>query len=58
MSISGAWARTTGLPGKNASLFQSIALGFLYIVIDGKTLTADFVDENGNVEFTHTSKKP
>src|SRR5690606_20769826 len=58
LAVSGAGAKATELPGKNATLFQSLELGFLYIVIDGKKLTAEFVDENGNVEFTHTMQKP
>ena len=58
LAVSGAGANTTELGGKNASLFESLGLGFLYIVIDGKTLTAEFIDENGNSEFTHTIEKP
>lgn len=58
LAVSGAGAKTTELKGSNASLYQSIALGFLYIVIDGKTLTAELVDETGKTEFTHTIKKP
>lgn len=58
LAVSGAGAKATELTQKNPSLFQSLALGFLYVVIDGKTLTAQFVDENGVVEFTHTTKKP
>jgi hypothetical protein len=58
LAVSGAGAKATELKGSNASLFQSIALGFLYIVIDGKKLTAEFVDEAGAIEFTHTITKP
>lgn len=58
LAVSGAGAKATELPGNNATLFQSLELGFLYIVIEGKKLTAEFVDENGNVEFTHTILKP
>ena len=58
LAVSGAGAKTTELPGTNPSLFQSLALGFLYVVIEGKTLTCEFVDENGVVEFTHVMKKP
>lgn len=58
LAVSGAGAKTTELKGNNASLFESIELGFLYIVIDGKKLTAEFVDENGKIEFTHTITKP
>lgn len=58
LAVSGAGAKTTELGGKNPSLFETIELGFLYIVIDGKKLTAEFVDENGTIEFTHTITKP
>lgn len=58
LAVSGAGAETTSLGGKNPSLFESLELGFLYIVIDGKTLTAEFIDEAGNTEFTHTIQKP
>lgn len=58
LAVSGAGAKSTTLGGKNASLFESLELGFLYIVIDDKTLTAEFVDDSGNTEFTHTIVKP
>lgn len=58
LAISGAGAKTTELGGKNAALFESLGLGFLYVVIDGKTLTAEFVDEDGKTEFTHSIQKP
>lgn len=58
LAVSGAGAKATELPGNNPSLFQSLELGFLYVVIEGKKLTAEFVDENANVEFTHTITKP
>ena len=58
LAVSGAGAKATELPGKNATLFQSLELGFLYIVIEGKKLTAEFIDENGQTEFTHTITKP
>jgi len=57
-AISGAGAKATELGGKNPSLFESLELGFLYIKIVDKTLTAEFIDENGVTEFTHTMKKP
>ena len=58
LAVSGAGAKTTTLPGSNPQLFQSIELGFLYIVIDGKKLTAEFVDSTGAIEFTHVITKP
>ncbi|AKU95235.1 Purple acid phosphatase [Labilithrix luteola] len=58
LAVSGAGAKSTELPGNNPTLFQSLELGFLYVVIEGKKLTAEFVDENANVEFTHVINKP
>jgi len=58
LAVSGAGAKTTELPGTNPTLYQSLALGFLYVVIDGKKLTAEFIDEDGKLEFTHAITKP
>lgn len=58
LAISGAGSKLAALPGKNATLFSSVKLGFLYLVIDGNTLTAEFIDENANIEFTHVIEKP
>jgi hypothetical protein len=58
LAVSGAGAKATEFKGKNATLFQSLELGFLYIKIVDKTLTAEFIDENGVTEFTHVIKKP
>jgi hypothetical protein len=58
LAVSGAGAKATELGGDNPSLFESLELGFLYIVIEGKKLTAEFIDENGQTEFTHTITKP
>jgi hypothetical protein len=58
LAVSGAGAKATELTGKNPSLFESLELGFLYVVIEGKKLTAEFIDENGKTEFTHTMQKP
>ncbi len=58
LAVSGAGAKATEFKGSNPSLFQSLELGFLYIVIEGKKLTAEFVDENGKTEFTHVMNKP
>jgi hypothetical protein len=58
LAVSGAGAKATELGGTNPALFESLELGFLYIVIEGKKLTAEFVDENGKTEFTHTMTKP
>ncbi len=58
LAVSGAGAKATELEGSNPALFQSLELGFLYIVVEGKKLTAEFIDENGKTEFTHTITKP
>lgn len=58
LAVSGAGAKATQLGGTNPVLYESLELGFLYIVIEGKTLTAEFIDEDGKTEFTHTITKP
>jgi hypothetical protein len=55
--VSGAGASTTDLPGSNASRFQASTLGFLYVRIEGRTLTAEFVNAAGEVEFTRALAK-
>ncbi|MCS6911943.1 MAG: metallophosphoesterase [Myxococcales bacterium] len=55
--VSGAGASTTDLPGRNASRFQASTLGFLYVRIQGRTLTAEFLDAAGTVEFTRQLTK-
>jgi hypothetical protein len=57
LAVSGAGASTTELPGKNATRFQSDKLGFLYVTIMDRTLTAEFVDVTGKTEFTRTLTK-
>jgi hypothetical protein len=58
LAVSGAGAATTTLGTKNETLFQADTLGFLYVRIAGKTLTAEFCDQTGKVEFTRTLTKP
>ena len=55
--VSGAGASTTTLPGNNSVLFQEASLGFLYVVIEGNKLSAQFINEEGIVDFEHTLKK-
>jgi hypothetical protein len=55
--VSGAGASTTELPGKNQVHFQANTLGFLYVRIEGRRLTAEFIDTSGKVEFTRTLTK-
>lgn len=55
--VSGAGSSTTALPGNNPARFQSDKLGFLYVRIEGNTLTGEFIDINGNTEFRHVIAK-
>ncbi|MBK6694726.1 MAG: metallophosphoesterase [Myxococcales bacterium] len=56
--VSGGGATTTAINTKNPTQFQKEATGFLYVVIDGKKLTGEFLDDAGNVEYTRTVTKP
>ena len=47
LAVSGAGASATDLPGRNKTRFQSKELGFLYVSIVGRTLTAEFIDQTG-----------
>ena len=55
--VSGAGSKATELPGTNPVHFQSLSLGFVYIVIQDNTFTAEFIDQNGTVLFTRTLSK-
>lgn len=57
LAVSGAGASTTALEGKNAARYQSDQIGFLYVTISDRTLTAEFIDTTGKVEFTRTLTK-
>ncbi len=56
--VSGAGASASSLPGAHPTHFQSLALGFVAIAIEGGTLTAEAVDVNGQVEWTRTLTRP
>jgi hypothetical protein len=56
--VSGAGASTTELPGENIAWYQSLELGFLYVVIEGDTLTVQFIGTDGVVDYTKTIQKP
>jgi tartrate-resistant acid phosphatase type 5 len=56
--VSGGGSKTRPLEGSNATRFQSETLGFVYVDIQGKTLTAEFIDSAGTVLFTRTITKP
>jgi len=53
----GAGGAGRPLVGNNPTRFQSSAPGFLYVSIEGPTLTASFVDAGGQVGFTRTLSK-
>jgi tartrate-resistant acid phosphatase type 5 len=55
--VSGTGASATELEGDNPAHFQSLALGFLYVTIDGDTFTGEFIDTTGAVLFTRTLMK-
>lgn len=55
--VSGAGASTTELEGSNPAHFERDTLGFAWVEIKGRTFKAEFIDENGTVEFTRTVSK-
>ncbi len=55
--VSGTGSSPTRLGGTNTTRFQSAALGFVYIVIDGKNLTAEMVETDGSTSFSRTLTK-
>lgn len=56
-AVSGAGASTTKLKARNPTLFESSQIGFAYIVVAGKTLHFQFVDENAHVIFAMDVQK-
>lgn len=55
--VSGAGASTTDLPGRQPSRFGSDKLGFLYVTVTDRSLTGEFINAAGTVEFTRTITK-
>ncbi|MFO0573511.1 MAG: metallophosphoesterase [Polyangia bacterium] len=55
--VSGAGSSVTALPGQNKAHFQKSTLGFVYITIQDRTFTAEFLDANGTSEFKRTLQK-
>lgn len=55
--VSGAGASTTTLGGTNPTHFEDDVLGFVYVVIRDRQLTAEFVDTNADTLFTRTISK-
>jgi hypothetical protein len=58
LAVAGTGASTTALEGAQPAYFESETLGFLFVEIDGNTLTADFIDTTGASLFTRTLTKP
>jgi hypothetical protein len=56
--VAGTGSSVTDLVGSQATHFQSQTLGFLWVEIDGNTLTAEFIDTSGATLFTRTLTKP
>ncbi len=57
MVVSGAGATTSSLPGSNDSEYQSLTLGFAYVVVTDTSIVLEFVDRNGTTRFTKTITK-
>lgn len=55
--VSGAGAKVRPLVGKNPAYFSSDELGFFYVVVDGDTLTGQFIDATGHLDFERTLTK-
>ncbi len=55
--VAGAGASATTLASRNASYFQTETLSFLYVVIEGRKLTASFISESGATLFTRSYTK-
>jgi hypothetical protein len=55
--ISGGGADVRSFRGSHPTYFREASLGFVYVVIAGGSLTAEFVDENGAAEFARTITK-
>jgi tartrate-resistant acid phosphatase type 5 len=56
--VSGTGAEGTALASRNPSIWESEALGFLYVVIRGKELRGQFINEMGGVDFERVITKP
>ena len=55
--MSGTAASSTELEGENPTHFESEALGFAYVVIEGNQMKVDFIDADGNELYTRTVSK-
>ena len=57
LAVSGAGSSVTQIIGTNPTRYQAETLGFLYVVVDQRKLTAEFIGLDGKVEFTRTLTK-
>jgi tartrate-resistant acid phosphatase type 5 len=55
--VSGAGAKRRQILGTNPVYFASDKLGFFYVVVEGKTLTGQFIDDLGQIDFERTLRK-
>jgi predicted phosphodiesterase len=55
--VSGSGSSPTTLPGSNPMRYQSVKLGFTYVVITEHTFTASFYVTDGGVEYSRTVTK-
>jgi hypothetical protein len=55
--VSGGGAKTTELEGSQPTHYESETLGFVYVVIRDRQLTAEFINEDGTSLFTRTISK-
>jgi hypothetical protein len=55
--VSGSGSQASTLEGNNASRFENAVPGFVYVVIEDRTLTADFIDVSGTVLFSRSIVK-
>ncbi|HMI93836.1 MAG TPA: metallophosphoesterase [Polyangiales bacterium] len=49
--VSGAGAKTSGLSGRNATFFESLELGFLYVVATESQLKGQFITQDGVIDY-------
>jgi hypothetical protein len=57
LAVSGAGASVTTLHNNNPALFTRDTVGFLWVEVVGNTLTAEFINAAGTVEFTRVLTK-
>lgn len=55
--VSGAGSEVTSLVGRNATRFQSARQGFAYVVLTPASLSLEFVNDAGNVDFSRVIQK-